>query len=71
MLPKQIRQEIGFRLFVMQEDLAGNVKKLHDPRNLYRLRVGDYRVIFALEGNTITITISATERISIDEHQHS
>ena len=55
LLPKRIRKEIGYRIFLMQEDLAGDVKKLKDSENVYRLRVGDYRVIFELEGDTITI----------------
>jgi len=55
LLPKRIRKEIGYRIFLMQDDLVGDVKKLKDARNLYRLRVGDYRVIFTLEGDTITV----------------
>ena len=54
-LPLELRREIGHRLFLLEEDLAGNVKKLKGARNEYRLRVGDYRVLFALEGRTVTI----------------
>lgn len=54
-LPLPLRREIGHKLFLLEEDLAGNVKKLKGSRNEYRLRVGDYRVLFALEGRTVTI----------------
>ncbi len=54
-LPLALRREIGHKLFLLEEDLAGNVKKLKGSRNEYRLRVGDYRVLFALEGRTVTI----------------
>lgn len=32
-----------------------HIKKLRGFRDLYRLRVGDYRVIFKWEGNTVTV----------------
>ena len=54
-LPLGLRREIGHKLFLLEEDLAGNVKKLKGSRNEYRLRVGDHRVLFALEGRTVTI----------------
>jgi mRNA interferase RelE/StbE len=44
--PKSVRQEIGYKIFLMQTDLAGDVKKLENSQNEYRLRVGNYRVIF-------------------------
>ena len=55
-LPLALRREIGHRLFLLEEDLAGNVKKLKGSRNEYRLRVGDQRVLFALEGRPVTIS---------------
>ena len=54
-LPLTLRREIGHKLFLLEEDLAGNVKKLKGSRNEYRLRVGNYRVIFELEGRTVTV----------------
>ena len=36
--------------------LAGNIKKLQG-RDGYRLRVGDYRVIYALDNGALVITI--------------
>jgi mRNA interferase RelE/StbE len=54
-LPEPIRQEIGYKLFLLQKDLSGDVKKLKGSKKQYRLRVGDYRVLFELEADKITI----------------
>ena len=54
-LPEGIRREIGFRLHLLQQSFAGDVKKLRGSRNEYRLRVGNYRVLFELEGNRIAV----------------
>jgi mRNA interferase RelE/StbE len=54
-LPLAARKEIGYRLFMLEEDLSGNVKKLKGSQREYRLRVGPYRAIFELEGGEITV----------------
>jgi mRNA interferase RelE/StbE len=36
-------------------DLGGNVRHLSNFQPDYRLRVGDYRVLFSVEGSLITI----------------
>ena len=54
-MPLPLRREIGHRLFLLEEDLSGNVKKLKGSSNEYRLRVGDYRMLFALEGRRVTV----------------
>jgi mRNA interferase RelE/StbE len=54
-MPESARQEIGYKLFLLQEDLSGDIKKLKESKKQYRLRVGDYRVLFELETNTITV----------------
>lgn len=54
-LPPALRREIGHRLFLLEEDLGSNVKKLRGSRNQYRLRVGRYRVLFELEGRTAIV----------------
>jgi len=54
-MPLVLRQEIGHKLFMLEKDLSGNVKKLKGSANAYRLRVGDYRVIFELEGRYVTV----------------
>jgi len=54
-LPKALRRNIGRRLDLLQEDLAGDVKKLSGRENKYRLRVGSYRVLFELQGMTVVV----------------
>ena len=54
-MPLALRREIGHKLFLLEEDLAGDVKKLKGSRNEYRLRAGDYRALFELEGRTATV----------------
>jgi mRNA-degrading endonuclease RelE of RelBE toxin-antitoxin system len=54
-LPASVRQDIGYKLFLLQEDLFGDVKKLKGMKHRYRLRVGSYRALFELEGNRITV----------------
>ena len=54
-LPLTLRREIGHKLFLLEEDLAGNVKKLKGSSSEYRLRVGNYRVLFELEARTVTV----------------
>lgn len=53
--PVRLRREIGHKLFLLEEDLSGNVKKLNGSRSQYRLRAGDYRILFELEGRTVTV----------------
>jgi mRNA interferase RelE/StbE len=54
-LPRESRQRIGARLNELQNNLAGDVKKLAAAEKKYRLRVGDYRILFRLEGNQISV----------------
>ena len=54
-LPLALRREIGHKLFLLEENLGGNVKKLKGSGKEYRLRVGDYRVLFELEGRRATV----------------
>ena len=37
----------------MTDDLTGDVKQLTNFTPEYRLRVGNYRVLFEIQGNTI------------------
>ncbi len=63
-LPLAFRREIGHKLFLLESNLEGDVKKLKGARNEYRLRVGDYRLLFELEGTTV-IVYSAGNRKDI------
>jgi mRNA interferase RelE/StbE len=54
-MPKEIRRTIGYKIFLLQNDLSGDVQKLRGSTNEYRLRAGNYRVLFELEGKKIMI----------------
>jgi mRNA interferase RelE/StbE len=53
--PENIRERIISKIEAMQDDLQGDVKRLTNFTPEYRLRVGDYRVLFELEEQTIMI----------------
>ena len=54
-LPKEQRRNIGFRLDLLLDDLAGDVKKLSGKEAKYRLRVGSYRILFALDRDMLIV----------------
>jgi len=54
-LPKDVRRNIGPRMEAMRDDLRGDVLKLRDKGNRYRLRIGTFRVLFVLAGNVIQV----------------
>ena len=54
-LSKEERRRIGQRLEALQTNLQGDVKKLAGQTGKYRLRVGDYRVLFILEKDLLFV----------------
>ncbi len=48
-------QRILAKIRAMENDLAGNVKHLTEFEPQYRLRVGNYRVLFNIEDDYIII----------------
>ena len=54
-LPKKAQRRIMDRIEALKEDLAGDVKKLTNYTPEYRLRVGDYRVLFEVESAKVII----------------
>lgn len=54
-LPREVRRLIGGKLDRVQNDLSGDVKKLKGFKNKYRLRAGNYRVLFELGGACIVV----------------
>ena len=43
------------KIKALENDLSGNVKKLTNFTPEYRLRVGDYRVLFGIEGQNVIV----------------
>jgi mRNA interferase RelE/StbE len=54
-LPSRIEGRVLARIEEMRDDLKGDVKRLTNFTPEYRLRVGDFRVLFEIEGETIII----------------
>ena len=54
-LPKDARHLIGWKLDRAQHDLTGDIKKLRGFKNKYRLRAGNYRVLFELESACLVV----------------
>jgi len=54
-LPSEMRRRIGQRLDSLQADLQVYVRKLAGQAGKYRLRVGDYRILFTLENDRIFV----------------
>jgi len=54
-LPKSMQSRILDKIELLRNDLAGDVKKLTDFTPEYRLRVGDYRVLFEVVENAVVV----------------
>jgi len=54
-LPGSEHRRIVAKAEALQKDLAGGVKKLTNFTPEYRLRVGNYRVLFEVDGEKVII----------------
>ena len=54
-IPKLMQQRIIKKIEGLKSNLSGDVKRLTNFTPEYRLRVGDYRILFEVGGNVITI----------------
>ena len=54
-LSPEVARRVIEKINRMANGLSGDVKRLRNVSPDYRLRVGDWRVIFAVERNTIVI----------------
>jgi mRNA interferase RelE/StbE len=54
-LPKQDQQRIVKKLRLASDDLRGDIKRLVQFQPSYRLRVGNYRVLFDIEFDKIVV----------------
>ena len=54
-IPLKEREQIMARIDRMEEELQGDVKKLTNHTPEYRMRSGNYRVLFEVEGERIVI----------------
>ena len=54
-LPADRRAQILRKIERLQQGLVGNIKRLHEAEAGFRLRMGDFRVLFDVEGDVIII----------------
>ncbi len=54
-LPPNQKDHVLEKVEALQTDLTGDVKRLTNFTPEYRLRVGDYRVLFEIEGRTVVV----------------
>jgi mRNA interferase RelE/StbE len=54
-LPSRIQGRVLAKIEEMSDNLAGDVKRLTQLTPEYRLRVGEYRALFEVEGSTIVV----------------
>ena len=49
------RAQILRKIERLQHGLHGNIKRLHEAEAAYRLRMGDFRILFDVENHVIVI----------------
>ncbi|MEG3989255.1 type II toxin-antitoxin system RelE/ParE family toxin [Microcoleus sp. S28C3] len=54
-LPAEVQSRVLTKIELMQNNLTGDVKRLTNYTPEYRLRVGDYRVLFEIEEDILVI----------------
>ena len=54
-LPKADQDKVATRLQAMENNLEGDVKKLTNHTPEFRMRSGNYRALFEIEGNKIVV----------------
>ena len=54
-LPRRIASQIVNKLARLEFGLSGNIKRLQHASAGYRLRSGDYRILFDIEAGTIIV----------------
>jgi mRNA interferase RelE/StbE len=54
-LERKVAQRVLAKIRGLENNLAGDVKRLTNYTPEYRLRVGDYRVLFEIEGDRVII----------------
>lgn len=54
-LPPRVRSQVLRKIERLEHGLHGDIKRLHEAEASYRLRAGDYRILFETEGDVIVI----------------
>lgn len=57
-LPHEIQKRIDRKILALADDpQPHDVKVLHGKNGLYRVRVGDYRIVYSIKDKIITVII--------------
>jgi mRNA interferase RelE/StbE len=54
-LPARERAQVLRKIERLQRGLHGNIKRLRAAESMYRLRMGDFRILFDVEDDVIVI----------------
>ena len=54
-LPREVQERVAEKLRAARENLHADVKRLTHFVPSYRLRIGDYRVLFEVENESIVV----------------
>jgi mRNA interferase RelE/StbE len=54
-IDRTVARRLAEKIQLLEHDLAGDVKRLTASTPEFRLRVGDYRVLFEIEGTRVII----------------
>ena len=54
-IPKNAAERILNAIYALRTGMSGDVKKLTNYSPSYRLRIGNWRVLFDIEGGKITV----------------
>ena len=61
-MPARARAQILRKLERLEAGLHGDIKRLHEAEATYRLRMGDYRILFDVEGDVMVIRESVVAK---------
>jgi mRNA-degrading endonuclease RelE of RelBE toxin-antitoxin system len=53
--PAKVQRQLAVKIARLSDGFAGDIKKLQASDNIYRLRAGNVRILFELEGSTLVI----------------
>lgn len=53
--PAKIQRQIAAKIARLQHGFTGDIKKLQATDNVYRLRSGNFRILFEVDGTRIDI----------------
>jgi len=53
--PPKVQRQIKAKIARLQDGFIGDIKKLNASDNIYRLRSGDFRILFEIEGANLVI----------------